>query len=84
MLLFLIYLKIIKFLNGHIYLATLDKALSSVFIKEERDVQKPIYFISQTLQGAKARYQKLEKLTLALVLVARKLKPYFQSHQMVI
>ena len=36
------------------------------------------------LQGTEVRYQRLEKLALALVSTARKLKPYFQSHQVVI
>ena len=68
----------------YLYLAASHKAVSSVLIRVDNDNQKPIYFTSQTLQGAKIRYQHLEKTTLALVSIARKLKPYFQSHQIIV
>nr|KYP75999.1 Gypsy retrotransposon integrase-like protein 1 [Cajanus cajan] len=44
----------------------------------------PIYFISRVLQDAEKRYQMVEKLALALVTAARRLRPYFQSHQVVV
>nr|KYP36894.1 hypothetical protein KK1_041945 [Cajanus cajan]KYP36901.1 hypothetical protein KK1_041952 [Cajanus cajan] len=43
-----------------------------------------IYFISRVLQDTKKRYQTIEKLALALVTTARRLRPYFQSHQVVV
>ncbi|XP_011083337.1 uncharacterized protein LOC105165875 [Sesamum indicum] len=36
------------------------------------------------LQGAETRYAEIEKLALAVVVTARKLRPYFQSHQIVV
>ncbi|KAL2247787.1 UNVERIFIED_CONTAM: hypothetical protein Sindi_2631000 [Sesamum indicum] len=36
------------------------------------------------LQGAESRYSEMEKLALALVVTARKLRPYFQSHKVVV
>ena len=36
--------------------------------------------MSKALRDAETRYTKLEKLTLALVMVAKKLRPYFQCH----
>nr|KYP31685.1 Pro-Pol polyprotein [Cajanus cajan] len=39
---------------------------------------------SRVLQDAERRYQMIEKLALALVTVARRLRPYFQSHQVVV
>nr|KYP65791.1 hypothetical protein KK1_012057 [Cajanus cajan] len=44
----------------------------------------PIYFISRVLQDAEKRYQTIEKLALALVTAARRLRPYFQSHQVIV
>jgi len=43
-----------------------------------------VYYTSQALYGAKERYLPMEKLAFALVTVARKLKPYFQAHTVVI
>ncbi|KAL0355389.1 UNVERIFIED_CONTAM: Ribonuclease HI [Sesamum radiatum] len=36
------------------------------------------------LQGAEKRYTQIEKLALALVITARKLRPYFQSHKIIV
>ncbi|KAL2226182.1 UNVERIFIED_CONTAM: hypothetical protein Sindi_1976900 [Sesamum indicum] len=36
------------------------------------------------LQGAELRYSEMEKLALALVVTARKLRPYFQSHKVIV
>ena len=43
-------------------------------------IQTPIYYVSKALQNAEARYSEIEKLALALVVAARKLRPYFQAH----
>nr|GEX58572.1 putative ribonuclease H-like domain-containing protein [Tanacetum cinerariifolium] len=40
----------------------------------------PIYFLSKVLQGAELNYPTLEKLVLALVHAARRLRRYFQAH----
>ncbi|XP_075666693.1 uncharacterized protein LOC142636372 [Castanea sativa] len=63
-----------------LYLAVSSAAISAALIREEGKVQKPVYFISWALRGAEERYPQMEKLTFALVTVARKLKPYFQAH----
>ena len=47
-------------------------------------MQKPIYYTSQALRKAEERYLPMEKLAFALVTAARKLKPYFQAHTVVI
>ena len=47
-------------------------------------MQKPIYYISKALIDAKSRYQTAEKMALALVVAVRKLRPYFQSHPIVV
>ena len=43
-----------------------------------------MYYSSQALYGIEERYPPMEKLAFTLVTVARKLKPYFQAHIVVI
>ncbi|KAL0302278.1 UNVERIFIED_CONTAM: hypothetical protein Scaly_3037200 [Sesamum calycinum] len=54
--------------------------VSSVLVREEDGTQTPIYHVSKLLNGAKCRYPSLEKMALALVIIARKLRPYFLSY----
>ncbi|KAL2228349.1 UNVERIFIED_CONTAM: Gag-Pol polyprotein [Sesamum indicum] len=67
-----------------LYLGVSANAVSSVLVREEGNNQNPIYYVSKMLQGAESRYSKMEKLALALVVTARKLRPYFQSHKVVV
>ncbi|GKV25870.1 hypothetical protein SLEP1_g35251 [Rubroshorea leprosula] len=68
----------------YLYLGISDEAISSVLVKEETKQQKPIYYISSVLHGAKLRYPIAEKAALAVVTSARKLRPYFQSHPIIV
>ncbi|KAK8945084.1 hypothetical protein KSP39_PZI007855 [Platanthera zijinensis] len=63
-----------------LYLGVGPEAVSSVLIREESRRQFPIYYVSHILKDAEARYPILEKLNLALVMSARRLRPYFQAH----
>ena len=67
-----------------LYLAISPAAVSAALIREEEKVQKPVYYANQALCGAEERYPPMEKLAFALVTAARKLKPYFQAHMVVI
>ncbi|XP_073138852.1 uncharacterized protein [Henckelia pumila] len=67
-----------------IYLAIFAEAVSAVLVSEIGRAHKPVYYISRNLHGAELRYTKIEKLALALVTVARKLRPYFQSHPIIV
>ncbi|XP_061342484.1 uncharacterized protein LOC133288684 [Gastrolobium bilobum] len=67
-----------------LYLAVGEEAISVVLIKENDEGQEPIYFFSRALQGAEVRYQKLEKVAFALLVTARRLRPYFQGHQIIV
>ncbi|XP_020963591.1 uncharacterized protein LOC107646053 [Arachis ipaensis] len=58
--------------------------MTAVLVREEGKVQQPIYFVSKALQGAELRYSKLEKLALALLTSSRRLRQYFQGHQVVV
>ncbi|XP_071740189.1 uncharacterized protein [Rutidosis leptorrhynchoides] len=60
------------------------ECISAVLVAERERVQVPIYFVSRVLQGAKVNYPELEKLTLALVHTARKLRRYFQAHPIIV
>ena len=66
--------------NLYIYLTMTDSIVSSVLIKEEDKVEKPIYYVGHALLNAKMRYPMIKKMALALVISARKLRPYFQAH----
>ena len=63
-----------------LYLAVSDFSTSAVLVKDRERVQHPVYYCSRALRGAEERYPKMEKLILALVTAARKLRPYFQAH----
>jgi len=67
-----------------LYIAVSATAVSGVMIREERGEQKPIFYISKTLLDAESRYPLMEKLACAVVTSARKLRPYFQSHTIVV
>nr|XP_025682208.1 uncharacterized protein LOC112783462 [Arachis hypogaea] len=64
----------------YLYLSVTDMAISSVLVAETKSAQRPVYFVSKSLQNAELRYPRLEKLAYALVFSARRLRPYFQSH----
>ena len=57
----------------YVYLAVFDRAVSAVLIREEDKVQWPVYYVSKALLDAETRYPEIERLSLALVMSARKL-----------
>ncbi|GKV40104.1 hypothetical protein SLEP1_g47775 [Rubroshorea leprosula] len=61
-----------------------DEAISLVLVREEAKQQKPIYYISSVIHGAELRYPIAGKAALAVVTSARKLRPYFQSHPIIV
>ncbi|XP_014523020.1 uncharacterized protein LOC106779433 [Vigna radiata var. radiata] len=66
-----------------LYLAASSHSISAALIQEHPDF-KLIYFISRTLQGPEERYSHVEQVALALLTAARRLRPYFHSHQVVV
>ena len=64
----------------YLYLAMSSYAVSSALVREERKIQKPVYYTSRALRGAKGRYPMMEKPAFALVTASRKLRHYFQAH----
>ncbi|PKA60634.1 RNA-directed DNA polymerase like [Apostasia shenzhenica] len=63
-----------------LYLGVSDTAVSAVLLDDDKRVQQPIFYISHILVDAESRYPTLEKLALALLVTARKLRLYFMSH----
>ncbi|KAG7533112.1 Ribonuclease H-like superfamily [Arabidopsis thaliana x Arabidopsis arenosa] len=64
----------------YLYVSVSKHAVSGVLVREDRGKQKPIYYISKSMTDPETRYTMMEKLALAVVTSARKLRPYFQSH----
>jgi hypothetical protein len=53
-------------------------------VTETRTVQKPVYYVSEVLHEAKARYLETHKLLYAVLVASRKLHHYFQAHKVVV
>ncbi|XP_061372971.1 uncharacterized protein LOC133315384 [Gastrolobium bilobum] len=64
----------------YFYLAVGAEAISATLVRELKEGQLPVYFVSKVLQGAELRYQQVEKVALTLIFAARRLRPYFQCH----
>jgi hypothetical protein len=46
-----------------------------------RTIQRPVYFISEVLYEAKARYLEVHKLLYVVLIASSKLRHYFQAHR---
>ena len=66
------------------YIAVASLAVSSVLIRVDSDVQRPIYYVRKSLHEAEVQYLPLEKAILAVAYGTRKLPHYFQSHTVVV
>ena len=58
--------------------------ISAVLVREENRKQKPIFYTSKMLLDAETSYIDLEKMVLALVTMKKKLRHYFESHQITV
>lgn len=54
--------------------------VSIILMKEEGAAQYLVYYVYQALREAEVWYPQVEILAFALVMVARRLCPYFQTH----
>jgi hypothetical protein len=68
-----------------LYVATSKAAVSVVLVREVEGetgkLQCPVYFVSEALSGSKFLYSELEKIAYVVVMVARKLRHYFEAHK---
>ncbi|KAI5342892.1 hypothetical protein L3X38_010768 [Prunus dulcis] len=63
-----------------VYLSVSASAVSSVLIRSKDNAEHPVHYVSKALQDAEVRNPDIEKLAFALVVSARRLRPYFQAH----
>ena len=68
----------------YLYIAVSKAAVSTALVRNDGRSQRPVYFVSRAFRGAEERYPRMEKLALALITAAQKLKPYFQAHIIVV
>ena len=47
-------------------------------------MQHPVYFVSSLLQEARSRYSGVQKLLFSLLMASRKLRHYFQAHEITV
>ncbi|KAL5542534.1 hypothetical protein UlMin_010244 [Ulmus minor] len=67
-----------------LYLAVSEAAVSSVLIRLENNVELPVFYVSRALLDPETRYPEAEKVALALMTAARKLRSYFQAHAILV
>ena len=59
-------------------------ARSSEVVPKKKMMQHPVYFVSSLLQGARSRYSGVQKLLFGLLTASRKLRHYFQAHEVTV
>ncbi|XP_025640821.1 uncharacterized protein [Arachis hypogaea] len=67
-----------------VFLSISTNTISFVLVTEAGKEQHPVYFISKVLQNAETRYPMIEKLAFGLVITARRLRHYFQTHPIIV
>ena len=70
--------------NLYLFLAVSTTAVSAALIHEEAKKQLSVYYVSQTFQGAKSSYPRIEKIAFALVVALCKLRQYFQANPILV
>ena len=66
------------------YIAVAFYTISFVLIRVDSGIQRPVYYVSKSLNEAEVRYLPLEKAILAVVHATRKFPHYFQAHTVVV
>ena len=51
---------------------------------DDKGRQRLVYFVSKMLIDVETRYTKFERIALSLRMAAKKLRPYFQAHTIVV
>jgi hypothetical protein len=71
-----------------LYVSASNSAVSAVLVQEKEEEGKlkqiPVYFASEALSGSKIFYSELEKIAYAVIMVARKLRHYFEGHRITV
>src|SRR3954471_7343074 len=70
-----------------LYIAATTRVINIVMVVErlEKDkaqpVQRPVYYVSEVLSTSKQNYPHYQKMCYGVYMAAKRLKPYFQAHQ---
>ena len=67
-----------------VYITATDHTISAALVQDIEGTQHPVYFVSRTLQDPENKYQMVENLALSLVHAARRMRPYFQNHNIIV
>jgi len=67
-----------------VYLPVSEEAVSAALVQEVDHEEYPVYFVSRTLHAAETKYQMILKVPLALVLPTRRMRLYFQNHEITV
>ncbi|XP_052209233.1 uncharacterized protein LOC127812750 [Diospyros lotus] len=59
-------------------------AVNAILVRQAKQFDRLVYYVSKVFQEAESQYPYVEKVALALVTTARKLRPYFQAHVMIV
>ena len=67
-----------------LYVAATNRVVSVVIVvereEEGKNVQRPVYYLSEVLSLSKQNYPHYQKMTYGVYMAAKKLKHYFQEH----
>ena len=66
------------------YVVVARHVASLVLIRVDEGIQKPVYYVSKSLQEAEVKYIYLEKAILAIIHATKKLPHYFEAHTVII
>src|SRR4051812_43143852 len=69
-----------------LYIAATNRVVSAVVVVERdedgKKQQRPVYYLCEVLSGSKQNYPHYQKMTYGVYMAAKKLKHYFQEHNM--
>jgi hypothetical protein len=65
-----------------LYLASNNQAIRALIAQDdEQGQEQPVYYVSRALKETETRYSRVERICLALVYAAQRLRHYFLAHQ---
>jgi hypothetical protein len=69
-----------------LYIVATNRVVSVVIVVEREEngekIQRPVYYLSEVLSNSKQNYPNYQKMVYGVYMAAKKLKHYFQEHEM--